>query len=241
MQKYNAPFPHVVLNNFVSNDLIHDIVREYDNILTNRFHEWKTYDNPLEKKHTFNNLQETKYIKKLSEIVADKAFIQSLEETFGIRNIELDTTMYGAGLHNHATDGFLCTHLDYEINPVTHRKRWLNLIIYLNDDWNTDYNGDTELWNENHTTCVKRVYPEFNKALIFRTDNNSWHGVSRKIKCPLDTSRKTIAFYYVSVDEYEITENTRTKARFYHPDHPELCEIRQKRLLTPLDYESIVP
>ena len=189
---------------------------------------------------SYNNFEDTKYLKKISNIVGNEDFVKTLQQRFDIEDIELDRNLYGAGLHNHPRGGHLCTHLDYEINPVTYKKRWLNLILYVNDDWKEEYNGDTELWNEDRTICEKRVYPQFNKALIFKTDKNSWHGVSRLIDCPDDTSRKTIAFYYVSKRSYEneVSETTRTKAKFYDPKYVELCEIRSKQRLTHEDIEK---
>mgnify|MGYP006076747657 FL=1 len=234
------PFPHIICKEFVPLDLIEKVKKEYDEILNNELHEWVEYNNPIEHKLSFNKFKNTTYLKQLLPIMGNPEFINHLQNTFGIEDIELDTDLYGAGLHNHPRGGHLCTHLDYEINPITFKKRWLNLILYINDDWKDEYNGDTELWNNDRTICEKRVYPEFNKALIFRTDNKSWHGVSREICCPVNKSRKSIAFYYVSKRSYkdDVDDNTRMKALFYDPKYPKLCEIRSKRQLTKKDIEE---
>ena len=188
------------------------------------------------KKKSFNYIHETVCLQKLMKYVGDQHMINELKEKFELEDdIELDTTLYGGGYHNHPYGGYLSTHLDYEINPNTNKKRWLNLIIYINTDWKIEYNGDTELWNTDCSLCEKRIYPEFNKALIFKTDGESWHGVSREIKCPEQNSRKTIAFYFVSKRLYEIQNNSRVKARFLNSKYPELCIIRSTRLLTQED------
>ena len=234
------PFPHLVCEGLIPLDLIEKVKKEYDDILTNKLQDWVTYNNPIEYKLSYNIFQDPTYLNPLIPILSNPDFVHYLQTTFDIEDIELDVDLYGAGLHNHPIGGHLCTHLDYEINPITFKKRWLNLILYINDDWKDEYNGDTELWNNDRTICAKRIYPEFNKALIFRTDNKSWHGVSRKICCPADTSRKSIAFYYVSKRSYkaEVDDNTRMKALFYDPKYPELCKIRSKRQLTKKDIEE---
>jgi hypothetical protein len=236
------PFPHIIKYNLIEPSLLHNVKVEYDELLEKMTcgdsSGWKHYDNPLEKKHSFNILADTVYISAMIATLGTPAFVQSLRETFQIEDeLELDRDLYGAGLHNHPTGGYLCTHLDYEINPVTYKKRWLNLILYLNDDWKEEYNGDTELWNSDRTLCQGRVYPECNKALIFQTTDSSWHGLSRPIRCPPNTSRKTIALYYTSKRTYEkeVCETTRLKAFFYHPEYEDLCNIRNTRLITTED------
>lgn len=239
-----SPFPHLIFHDFIPQSLLIKVVQEYDRILSNPDEgQWICYENPLEYKQAYNTIAKSTPLQELVKYVSRPSFIKQLEYTFGLEPLELDMELYGAGLHNHPTGGFLTTHLDYEINPRTFKKRWLNLLIYLNDDWKTEYCGDTELWNADCTVCEKRVYPEFNKALVFQTDNKSWHGVSRPIQCPSTTSRKTIAFYYVSQRVYDVSKEysdpsqIRWKARFHNVKYPELCEIRSQRVLVPEDYK----
>jgi len=235
---YRDPYPHLIINNFIPTKFLAPIIEEYDKLLKHSDN-WKTYDNPIEKKKSFNCIQETVYLQELIKYVGDQSMLNELKEKFGLEDdIELDTNLYGAGYHNHSYGGYLSTHLDYEINPNTKKKRWLNLIIYINTDWKTEYNGDTELWNKDCSVCEKRIYPEFNKALIFKTDGESWHGVSREIKCQQQNSRKTIAFYFVSKRLYEIHSDSRLKATFFNPKYPQLCIIRSTRLLTQDDVDT---
>ena len=154
------PFPHIILNNFIPIEMITNLKNEYDEILKYKIDEWDKYDNPIEHKLSYNKFDNTIHLKQLLDIVGNQEFINSLQKTFEIEDIELDRDLYGAGLHNHPRGGHLCTHLDYEINPITFKKRWLNLILYINDEWKREYNGDTELWNNDRTLCEKRVYPE---------------------------------------------------------------------------------
>jgi Rps23 Pro-64 3,4-dihydroxylase Tpa1-like proline 4-hydroxylase len=240
-----SPFPHMILYDFIPESLLSNVIKEYNHLLDEKKNQWVYYDNPIEHKLAYNSLECSSALQELTKYVGEPAFIQRIQSAFGLEDIELDTELYGAGLHNHPTGGFLSTHLDYEINPRTFKKRWLNLLIYLNDDWKDEYNGDTELWNADHTICEKRVYPEYNKALLFQTDDQSWHGVSRSIRCPPTTSRKTVAFYYVSKRIYDVSKDLpdeskiRWKAQFYNPDYMELCKIRSQRRLVPEDYIHI--
>jgi len=44
---------------------------------------------------------------------------------------------------------------------------------------------------------VKEVEPRFNRAIVFNTTQNSWHGMSRKLTAPEGIYRKSLAIYYM--------------------------------------------
>ena len=46
--------------------------------------------------------------------------------------------------------------------------------------------------------CVVKTYPKFNSAIIFKTDEITWHGLPEKIMCPEGVFRKSLAYYYIS-------------------------------------------
>jgi len=232
------PIKYKVVKNFLPTVLFEDLKRDYDESLMKD--EWNMYDNPLEMKTSRNIISHLSSIKRLMSILNSEQFIKELRDYFNIEEeIEVDDDMYGAGFHNHIRGGHLCLHLDYEINPVSFKKRFINLILYLNDDWDETYNGATELWSDDCKKCDKLVYPESNKALFFRTDGSSWHGVTTPVSCPKTISRKTIAIYFVSKQKHEIKQEHRTKAHFYHPNYLDLCEIRKTRRLTDSDFKLL--
>ena len=47
--------------------------------------------------------------------------------------------------------------------------RRLNVLIYLNTEWDEAWGGHLELWEAERKTCVKRIAPIFNRAVIFDT------------------------------------------------------------------------
>jgi hypothetical protein len=95
---------------------------------------------------------------------------------------------------------------------------------------------------------------EFNTAIIFKTNDTSWHGIPEKILCPEGVFRKTIAYYYIS-DLYSLANKEkvgndgsgyRTKAAFTKRPQDKYCEkidslykIRPHRLINKDDLEKI--
>ena len=104
--------------------------------------------------------------------------------------------------------------------------------------------------------CIVKTYPKFNSAIIFKTDELSWHGLPEKIMCPEGTFRKSLAYYYISPlvnkkDENKIGNDGsgfRTKATFIkRPQDLEderikkLYEIRPYRRIEKEDIDEIFP
>lgn len=251
-KKNTLPFEHIIINNFLSDD--------YYNLIKNILPEsptdkWYKYENPLEIKYLIDNLDLIHpSINNIFYALSHEIVIDKLKDIFDIPNLEYDPYLHGAGLHYQPRYGRLNMHLDYEKHPFSDKQRKLNIILYLNDEWNKEWNGDTQLWNNNMTECMCKSYPTINTAIIFYTGENSWHGVPETILCPTNIYRKTLAFYYVSdiTNKNDINkfgsnvDGYRTKAVFVKRPHEpydermeQLYKIRPHRLITKEDMNEI--
>jgi len=75
-------------------------------------------------------------------------------------------------------------------------ERRLNLLIYLNKDWDEACGGALELWDTEMKQAVKSVTPMFNRCVVFSTTSQSFHGHPDPVAHPRDVSRRSIALYY---------------------------------------------
>ena len=57
---------------------------------------------------------------------------------------------------------------------------------------------DTQLWDKKMEKCIVKSHIKFNSAIIFQTNNISWHSLPEKILCPENKFRKSFAYYYIS-------------------------------------------
>lgn len=94
-------------------------------------------------------------------------------------------------------------HLDYSIHPKLKLQRKLNLILYLSENWDSQWGGGLELWSHNKETNkpdnkVVTIDNIFNRAILFDTTQNSWHGFPTPLTCPEGIYRKSIAVYYLT-------------------------------------------
>lgn len=247
------PYEHIIIPNFLNED--------YANILHDCFPEdiekdhWHKYYNPIEVKYTLDNLEKLpNTLKDIFYLFSTKELTEKFSILSDIDNLEYDPYLHGAGIHVHPRNGRLHIHLDYEKHPYLNKERRLNVILYLNKNWEKEWNGETELWDRNMEKCIVKSPVQFNTAIIFKTNDISWHGIPEKIMCPEGIFRKTIAYYYIS-DLYSPAKTEkvgndgsgyRTKAAFtkrpndpYCPKIDTLYKIRPHRLINNSDLENI--
>jgi hypothetical protein len=215
---FTSPFNYVVKDNFLDKNLaiqLSDEFLSYDN------DQWFFYNNPLENKKTLNNwylFPPTTY--RFFAYLNSEEFINKLKSEFNLLNLYPDPGLHGAGWHIHGTGGKLNIHLDYNIHPKLKLQRKLNLILYLSQDWDPTWGGNLEFWshdteNNQPKKLEKVIDCKFNRAVIFDTTQNSWHGFADELMCPKGIYRKSIAMYYL----IETPENTIERYRaLYAPN-----------------------
>lgn len=189
------PFHHVILNNFFDEDTALTLSQEFPDYHSNV---WCVYDNPLEKKKTCNtwNLL-PKNLYSTFCFLNSPEFISKLKKITGIKKLYPDVGLHGGGLHIHGRGDKLNIHLDYSIHPKLKLQRKLNLIIYLGENWNPEWGGQLEFWSADKKQCVTSIDTLFNRAVIFDTTQNSYHGLPNPLKCPKNYYRKSLAVYYL--------------------------------------------
>ncbi len=241
-----VPFEHIVIDNFLNETYAEEIYQSFPK----KDDTWYTYCNPLEVKYAFDNINIlSKPLKNYFYYLSSDIIIQKIKEVTTIDTIEYDEYLHGAGLHLHPNNGRLNLHLDYEKHPHSGKERRLNIIYFTTKDWDPLWNGANELWDNELTQCVKKTDIKFNRAILFKTNEISWHGIHEKISCPNDVFRKSLAYYYMSELNINKEEKTyRKKAKFVKSKNEPYCEkmdklykIRENRLITDKDLKEIIP
>jgi len=158
---------------------------------------WWNYNNHFEKKFAFNDIKVlSNQIQEFFSIANSWEFVKNLEQLTGIDSLISDPALHGGGLHRIERGGKLDIHADFNYHKTTGWRRRLNMITFLNKDWDTSYGGSTEFWNKEMTECVTSVLPVFNRTIIFEVDDHTWHGHPNPLACPENRSRRSLATYY---------------------------------------------
>ena len=195
----SKPFNHIVIDDFLNSRISEAVVKEFPNFDSES---WRMYNNAIEIKKTLNHWDELgPETYKLFFYLNSREFISQLEMLTDC-DLFADFGLNGGGLHAHKRGGKLNAHLDYSIHPKLKLERRLNLLIYVTPDWKDEWGGFLGLWEKHNQKIapgrlIKSIAPSFNRAVIFDSTQNSWHGLPEPINCPESITRNSLAVYYL--------------------------------------------
>jgi hypothetical protein len=203
-ERYDAaePFPHIVLEDFLPPERVDAILEAFPAPDSSY---WSTKNQPDSKKQdtTPDYVAELKMPPAIREAMwqfNSSLFLFFLHHLTGIRGLTGDPWLYGGGIHQILPGGLLKIHADFNIHEFTGLLRRINVLVYLNKDWQDDWGGHLELWDTDMSRCVRRVAPKAGTCVIFNTSSTSYHGHPDPLRCPPGETRKSLAFYYYTID-----------------------------------------
>ncbi len=191
------PFPHVIFDGLLKDEVAAALEAQFPKV-DHRL--WKHHLHLHAHKFACNRLE---VMPPLFQAVLgelnDKPVLGYLERLTGIPDLLRDDELEGGGMHQIIPGGFLKIHADFNTHPTTGYHRRLNLLLYLNREWDEAWDGNLELWAHDVSRCVKSVAPVLNRCVIFATTDFAYHGHPRPLTCPPAQSRKSLALYYYTV------------------------------------------
>lgn len=194
-----APYPHIVISDFLPQATARALVDEFPSFESMRFKKMG-----VETTHAkASTSQEYDWGPATRSVIAalnSQYFLAGLSELTGFQGLVSDPYFEGGGLHQIGDGGFLKIHADFNVHTKTKLWRRLNLLLYLNEDWAPEFGGALELWDESMRHCVEKVEPLLNRCVIFSTTSTSYHGHPDPLTCG-ERTRKSVALYYYSAPE----------------------------------------
>jgi len=156
------PFPNIVLENFFDKNFLKEIVKSFPNL--EKISSSQKYTNKNEVKFSNNDYKNfPNSIKSLFDFMNSTVFLEFLQKITSIEEkLVADIELNGGGLHQIKSGGMLKIHTDFNKHPTLDLDRRVNVLIYLNKNWDQAYGGDLELWDREMKLCEKK----FNQLLI---------------------------------------------------------------------------
>ena len=211
------PFPHMVIDDFLPPSLLNGVIDDFRN-----YNNWGWDNSDYSKDHQvkkffspWNNDGDTTLpinTKLILSYFNSPEVISMLEKLTGIEGLIADPMLLGGGMHKIESGGKLSIHADSRKHAISGNYRRINLLVYLNKDWNKSWGGSLQLWDKDMTAMVQDIQPIFNRVVIFNTGADTYHGHPHPLNTPSGTSRISLALYYYTKENPDTEENGVTSA-----------------------------
>jgi hypothetical protein len=152
------PFPHLVIDGFCEKEKLEQLLVEMPEIST-KSRDYVFAANKFEKSRfsEISALYKELYDDLLSDRFSD--FLKFITN----ENVFVDPAFHGGGIHQGKKGSFLDMHIDFNYHPLhADWYRTLNLLLYVNKDWDPAYGGQLQL-EDLRTGETKAIGIPFNR------------------------------------------------------------------------------
>ncbi len=201
-----SPYPHIVIDGFFDPEILDRVIKDFP---SQGGRDWIKYDTENEIKQTSRGIADlSAFTQAFFMQLNSEPMLGFLRFVTGHADLVADPLFHGGGLHESFRGGWLNVHVDWTQHPVLPLARRLNLIIYLNRDWEPAWGGALDLCDHVTKTAGASVVPSFNRAVIFETNDETLHGFPDPMTCPVDRSRKSVSLFYWSPDPEAVKKSS---------------------------------
>jgi hypothetical protein len=194
-----SPFKHTAIENFFEPNFAESLLADFP-VFDPALAANEIYGGAWGKAVNTKIRQISPAYEELYEMIDSAEFLDFMGQVSGIRGLLPDPTHYGGGTHENRHGQDLDPHVDFNYDEPQKLHRRLNLIVYLNKGWKAEWGGSLEIHSNPRRPLenqIRSYEPLFNRAVLFETNEYSWHGFP-KIELPEDErqrSRKSISIY----------------------------------------------
>lgn len=209
------PFPNITIDNFLPERTAEALINDFPTHINSNDFIFNSSFGGLHKRQISID-QCNDYYRNFFYFFNSAPILQFLEGLTGKKGLIGDPYFTGGGLHETTRNGKFAIHSDFQIYEKLKLVRRVNILIYLNKDWQESYFGNLELWDTKCKKLVKSIAPIFNRCVIFNTSSNSYHGHPVPLNTPFGVSRKSIALYYYTSDLADILNTAPHNTMYQH-------------------------
>ena len=134
-----SPFPHAVFDDFFPENFLRKVADEFPEESSDEWHKFN--DDRQKKLASRGDEQLGPFTRALISNMNSGTFINFLEGLTGIKGLIPDPNLVGGGMHRIQPGGKLAVHIDFNKHNYMKLERRINVLVYLNEDWDESYGG----------------------------------------------------------------------------------------------------
>jgi hypothetical protein len=197
-----SPFKYVVIDDFLSDQLANDAMASFPPLTDASWEHSKDQGIEVKSRTTWKSeFDIPEHIIDVVRIANSSLLLSAMSDLFGIPKLMPDPYFSGGGLNVSEKNGHLDVHVDGNYHDASGLNRRMNLLIYLNPNWEENWGGEFGIYSEDGRTLVRSVAPIFNRCVIFDSHDKSFHGLPNPINFPINDPRRSIILYYYTKDQ----------------------------------------
>ena len=192
------PYPHAVFDGFLGAELALELASgfpgpDHDGWMRRDYREQSARLGQLQRSG-FEGVDPG--LRHLLAELSGMAFLDFLGALTGVEGLIADPHFRGAGLSLTLPGGHLALHADFNRDRTRHLERKLTVLYYLGTDWQPEWGGALELWDEPRTRCEASFLPVLDRLVVMAHGDTFWHGHPAPLACPEGRYRASLAAYY---------------------------------------------
>jgi Rps23 Pro-64 3,4-dihydroxylase Tpa1-like proline 4-hydroxylase len=194
------PHPIIVLDDFLPANSAQSLQKECESIPNEHWTEFTRRGSYMKECKNLDYSPEA--VNVVNQLNSGQS-LRWLEKVTGIQGLLPDPHLTGAGYSRSFNGDSLKVHTDFNWNDELRLHRKLTLIVYLTEEWQEQYGGHIEFYDNDNNQLVQKIFTKFNRCVIWQYHKTGFHGYPTPIQCPAHLSRNTLRlFYYVSNSQY---------------------------------------
>ena len=209
---FSVPFQHVILDGFLPSAVAGKMLEAFPEEESECWE--KTNDAGVEVKARTNWTSEfdiPEAIVAAVRIFNSAPMLRAMSQVLNIPKLMPDPYFSGGGLNMSEKNGLLDVHVDGNYHDASGLNRRVNLLYYLNPNWQEAWGGEFGVYDTTGETLIKSIAPINNRCLIFDTHDKSFHGLPNPINFPKGDPRRSLILYYYTVSPRESHLSTVTE------------------------------
>ena len=201
-QFFNKPFKHAVIDNFLPNKVARLALESFPSI--SDFGWEHTNDEGIEVKS--RSTWESEFdipdgIVDIIRVLNSSILLKAMSDLLQIPKLMPDPYFTGGGLNMSQMGGHLDVHVDGNYHDASGLNRRVNLLVYLNPNWQKTWGGEFGVYSSDGSELVHSIEPIHNRCVIFDSHDKSFHGLPNPINFPKDDPRRSIILYYYTAEK----------------------------------------
>ena len=209
---YAEPFQHVIIDDFLPPDLAKAAQDSFPPMSDPTWSHTNEAGIEVKSRTTWKSeFDIPENLVDVIRVVNSSLILQAMSNVLNIPKLMPDPYFTGGGLNVSEQNGHLDVHVDGNYHDASGLNRRVNLLIYLNPNWQKSWGGEFGVYSEDGSELVREIAPLFNRCVIFDTHDRSFHGLPNPINFPKSDPRRSIILYYYTAANRPTSQITEEK------------------------------